>query len=85
MACSGCKTVLVAGVVVAEMGRRRAGMRRAEKVPRPVSAAAVASYLSYAAPLLIYAAPYRARLHLAELRYTLAELRCALAECAAPY
>jgi hypothetical protein len=53
----GCKRVLVAGVVVAEMGRRRAGTRRAEKVARTVSAAAAASYLSYAAPLLIYAAP----------------------------
>jgi hypothetical protein len=56
--------MLVAGVVVEEMGKRRAGMRRAEKVTRPVSAAAVASYLSYAAPLLTYAALYRARLQL---------------------
>jgi hypothetical protein len=50
LACNGCKTVVVAGVVVAEMGRRRAGTRNAEKVARTVSATA-ASYLSYAAYL----------------------------------
>ncbi len=49
--------MVVAGVVVAEMGRRRAGTRKAEKVARTVSAAAAASYLTYTAPLLIYTAP----------------------------
>jgi hypothetical protein len=56
LACSGCNTVEVAGVVVAEMGRMRPGTRNAENVARTVSATA-ASYLSYAASLLIYAVP----------------------------
>jgi hypothetical protein len=47
----------VAGVVVAEMGRRRAGTRKAEKVARTVSAAAAASFLSFPAPLSTNATP----------------------------